>query len=210
MPLDFPNNPTNGQTYTDSNITWQYDGEKWNILISGGPTYETTLPSGAANGREIYYAADATNSIIWHLRYRSAANNSSGAWEFVGGSPLSNTVETYQETAATHSTYQDLATVGPSVTVPRKGNYLVTGMADTRRASTGDFAAVTVKIGNDAASDNNILIQNSTGTPNSAAGHKIITVGSDSTVLKLQYRSFSNNVSGYQYRRLFVTPIFIY
>jgi hypothetical protein len=50
------------------------------------PTYETSLPSSPVDGQEIYYAADATNGVIWHLRYRSASS-SSYKWEFVGGSP---------------------------------------------------------------------------------------------------------------------------
>lgn len=29
MAIDFPNSPTNGQTYTVGSFTWQYDGEKW-------------------------------------------------------------------------------------------------------------------------------------------------------------------------------------
>ena len=47
-------------------------------------TYVTTLPSSPADGREVYFAANATDSIIWHLRWRTAAS----AWEFVGGSKL--------------------------------------------------------------------------------------------------------------------------
>lgn len=34
MPLDFPNSPTNGQTYTSGNRTWTYDGMKWSINSS--------------------------------------------------------------------------------------------------------------------------------------------------------------------------------
>lgn len=29
MPIDFPNTPSNGQTYTQGSRTWKYDGEKW-------------------------------------------------------------------------------------------------------------------------------------------------------------------------------------
>ena len=29
MPIDFPNTPTTGATYTSGNRTWQYDGAKW-------------------------------------------------------------------------------------------------------------------------------------------------------------------------------------
>lgn len=32
MAIDFPNSPTTGQTYTQGNRTWRYDGEKWSVL----------------------------------------------------------------------------------------------------------------------------------------------------------------------------------
>lgn len=35
MPIDFPNSPTNGQTFTEGVRTWQYDGSKWNQLNYG-------------------------------------------------------------------------------------------------------------------------------------------------------------------------------
>ena len=32
MSLNFPNSPTNGDTYVSNNTTWQYDGTAWNIV----------------------------------------------------------------------------------------------------------------------------------------------------------------------------------
>lgn len=32
MAFDFPNNPTNGQVFTQGSRSWRYDGEKWVIL----------------------------------------------------------------------------------------------------------------------------------------------------------------------------------
>lgn len=43
MPLDFPNSPANGATYASGGITWQYDGEKWNIIGSGTDPVAGTL-----------------------------------------------------------------------------------------------------------------------------------------------------------------------
>lgn len=34
MALNFPNNPTNGSTYTSAGTTWQYDGTVWNVVES--------------------------------------------------------------------------------------------------------------------------------------------------------------------------------
>lgn len=35
MAIDFPNSPTNGQTFTSGVRTWQYDGFKWQMLNYG-------------------------------------------------------------------------------------------------------------------------------------------------------------------------------
>lgn len=51
------------------------------------PPLVTALPGGAVDGQEIYYLADATNGVIWHLRYR-LGSGSPYKWEFLGGPPL--------------------------------------------------------------------------------------------------------------------------
>jgi len=42
------------------------------------------------SGDEVFYAADSTNGILWHLRYRSGADggNTTYPWEYVGGPQL--------------------------------------------------------------------------------------------------------------------------
>ena len=102
-----------------------------------GPTYETSLPGSPVDGQEIYYAADTTNGVIWHLRYRSAGGTYK--WEFIGGSALTSYIDTNQTTSS--STYGDLATAGPSITVPVNGEYEITYQAtiynDSSASSTG-------------------------------------------------------------------------
>ena len=138
MPLDFPNSPSVGASYSSSGITWTYDGEKWNIAASGGPSYVTSLPASPIDGQEIYYGADATNGIIWHLRYRSASS-SSYKWEYIGGSALTSYVDTNEGRSS--NTFGDLATVGPSITLPVNGNYEIvfasTFYNDSNTNSTG-------------------------------------------------------------------------
>ena len=49
MAIDFPNSPTNGQTYVVGSFTWQYDGEKWisaNGIALDGLTDVTVHHSG--------------------------------------------------------------------------------------------------------------------------------------------------------------------
>lgn len=86
------------------------------------PTYVTSLPSSPVDGQEVYYAADATNGVIWHLRYR-AASSSSYKWEFIGGPPLTDYIATDQST--TSGTFTDLATAGPTITLALAGDYVI-------------------------------------------------------------------------------------
>lgn len=85
----------------------------------------TSLPSAPIDGQEIRYVADATNGIIWNLRYR-AASSSSYKWEFIGGSQLASTVGSGTGgTPWTSTSYPSPITSGnPGViTLPLPGDY---------------------------------------------------------------------------------------
>jgi hypothetical protein len=58
----------------------------WTLTLNRATTLASsgTYTVAPQDGDEVYYAADATNGVIWHLRYR-AASSSSYKWEFVGG-----------------------------------------------------------------------------------------------------------------------------
>lgn len=47
MPIDFPNSPTNGQTYTDGGVTWEYSStnKSWTMTTFGDP--------GVSNGTDL-------------------------------------------------------------------------------------------------------------------------------------------------------------
>jgi len=83
----------------------------------------TTLPPTPIDGQEIRFLADATNGVVWNLRYR-AASSSAYKWELIGGSPLYAEVMALETVNST--TYVDLATVGPAVALPLAGDYMVT------------------------------------------------------------------------------------
>lgn len=55
-----------------------------------GPPLVTTLPTtNLYDGQEVQLLVDATNSVIWRLRYRAdPAVPVTSKWEFVGGPPL--------------------------------------------------------------------------------------------------------------------------
>ena len=75
--------------------------------------------TGLEDGDEVYLEVDAANGVMWHLRYVAA--ETTYKWRFLGGPSLVSRVDT-QETI-TSSTYADAATVGPTITLPRGGDY---------------------------------------------------------------------------------------
>lgn len=107
-----------GQLYqaTDNGGLYR-NGSSWTTIK---PPLVSSLPGSPADGDEVYYVADATNGVVWHLRYRSAASGSY-KWEYVGGGPLQHYIATAENTTST--SYANLTTVGPQVTVPLAGDY---------------------------------------------------------------------------------------
>jgi hypothetical protein len=60
MAINFPDSPTTGQSFTVDNVTWVYDGVKWEG--SGSATTVTNLTGGAA-GR-VAFQSDASTTAF--------------------------------------------------------------------------------------------------------------------------------------------------
>lgn len=85
----------------------------------------SVLPATPVDGQEVYFLANATDGVVWHLRWRTAG----GFWECVGGPPLCtppiNDANTTGAGAAWSNQLGDGAgAVG--ITVPLPGDYFVT------------------------------------------------------------------------------------
>lgn len=135
-----------------------------NAVLAVVPTLVTSLPGSPADGQEVFYVADATNGVTWHLRYRSASA-STYKWEFVGGSELIAEVSASETT--TSGAYTNLATVGPEIIAPLAGDYLlgISGLL-TPANFAGSQAFMSVQIGGAAAQDVDSI---SSTTPAAAA-----------------------------------------
>lgn len=116
--------------------------------VSNAAAYVTSLPSSPYDGQTVVYAADATNGVMWTLRYR-AASSSSYKWEVVGGTVLSSEVTTYHSTSST--TFTDLTTSGPSVTLPLAGDYIVSIGMLAYSDTTAGYYVMSYAIGGTAA-----------------------------------------------------------
>lgn len=161
---------------------------------SGGvPTYETSLPSPAVDGQEIYYRADSTNGVIWHLRFRNAFNggNATYPWEFIGGSKLESVDRNTRTTTA--ATLQDL-TGQPSITVPLKGFYEAFTSFYGSHASAGNFIIQAVI--NNTSNEVEATSSTAAGYYVTPVGQKRIEVTTASHVVKIQNRVSNAGTQG--------------
>lgn len=102
----------------------------------------TALPSAPYDGQLIAYQADATNGMVWLLRYR-AASVSAYKWECVGGMPLMPT--TSGDMTNANSTFTAL-TGGPTFPVPLAGDYRI-GLFITLVLASASIAQASIFIG---------------------------------------------------------------
>jgi hypothetical protein len=114
------------------------------------PTFVTSLPSSPYDGQIIYYQVSASDGIIWQLRY-NASSSSSYKWEFIGGPPRLSTIGANENRAST--TYGDLATVGPSITVPLAGDYIITIGFTGNNGNANNIAYMSYQVGATSAID---------------------------------------------------------
>jgi hypothetical protein len=169
------------------------------------PSIVTALPTGADRylGREVYYKpSGAANSPVWHCVWDTALNGGSGAWAVMGG-PLYAEVMTSQTT--TSATYVDLATVGPSVTIPAAGIYDIRWELHLY-CVTGLWATASL---NAPGTTNNAdyVAQNDGPDNRSHSGGGVFTLTGSGTA-KLMYRvETAGNTGTFLRRRLWVTPI---
>jgi hypothetical protein len=96
-------------------------GSTGQVTAGQRATVSATPPGSPIDGDEWILPVDTTNGVMWRFRYR-AASGSTYKWEFIGGSPLNSDVGA--SVNSTSTTYADLAgSTGPTVTVPRGGDY---------------------------------------------------------------------------------------
>lgn len=114
LPYNFQDGP--GNTASGVQVMQQLAAMNAGIFMPVG----TTLPPAPVDGQDYFYVADAGNNIVWHMKWRAAASR----WVYVGGPPLYANVDANEAGTAT-AAYQDLATIGPTVTVPVAGDYMV-------------------------------------------------------------------------------------
>src|SRR4051794_17254127 len=134
----------------------------------------TSLPTSPIDGQVIYYAADATNGIIWQLRY-NASSLSPYKWEFVGGSDLMAKNEA--NLTANSATYADLSPP-VRIAVPLAGEYMA--QIFTRFASptvgTPTQDITMIPLGTETAVDNDAIYVPWITTNENGAKYNLISI----------------------------------
>lgn len=113
--------------------------------------YGTTLPASPVDGQEAILVDSLTNpSYQWRFRY-NAGSSSAYKWEFIGGAPWSATVAASETTGS--GIPADLTTVGPSLALPRAGDYIFTFGAEVSNSAAGNATKIAVTLSGAAYAD---------------------------------------------------------
>lgn len=156
-----------------------------------------------ADGDECYLIADAANGVVWHMRY-NAGSASAYKWEYLGGSFLA--VEVLTDEAVTNAAYSDFPTVGPSVTVPRAGDYEVEWGGSDAVAVAGAQGYIGVKRGAAGTTNNDAVGASDTGNRTGVSRRRVFAGLAASDTLKLQVTVNSGQIN-VSLRHLAVRPV---
>jgi hypothetical protein len=151
----------------------------------------SVLPSSPYDGQAVIFqtAAMLSDGIAWVFRYDSAGGTY--PWKLVGGGAWVEQVSTAETTTST--TYADLATVGPQITVPLVGQYIASyGCGQDFSVITANRVAFSaLSVAGSTPSDTNSVRSghpNATGLIQSVGTQDVITVSTANSVVKMQYR----------------------
>lgn len=207
-----PANLTGGHSASMADIQGPFTDLKTylNNRIAAIPTLVTNLPAGPVDGQEIYYLADATNGVVWHLRYR-AASASAYKWEFVGGGWMYSSFIGASGVSGTGSGFSDITGGnGPDITVPLAGDYDCDMWATGARASAGVVnlgIGISIGGGTQPAGDAQALGSSpGSGAAGTFALGTLLAGLSASTLLRMRYQYTVISDITYASRRFRVRP----
>jgi hypothetical protein len=168
----------------------------------------TTLPGSPTDG-QLAVLTDSTSSptYAWLFTWSATASK----WIFIGGSDAYLMVATSQ--SLTSASTSDLATDGPSITVPRAGDYMVRWGAQFSTASGAAYTSVALLCKNGTPISNESLGERVDGGSSSSSQigsnskTSRVTGLAASDVLKIRYQSDGTHSTNFSERFISVTPV---
>jgi hypothetical protein len=140
---------------SESNLS-QYQ-PPWGLVA---PALVAALPASPSDGQEVFYLADATAGIVWHLRYRAGSPNTH-KWEFLGGAEMFGTANLNPSASGfPNGTWWDsfsLTNGGPFITAPLAGVY----QCDFGARMWASVASISVQMGIFGASTTGVNVGSS-------------------------------------------------
>lgn len=153
----------------------------WTLTLNRATTAASsgTYTVAPSDKDEVYYLADSTNRVIWHLRY-NAGSSSAYKWEYIGGPPVT------KETASVSGNTNLQLTTGVAPAIPLAGDYdltlslnLYAERTTTTAANVGATATltwptkITGAINNSATS---VTINNASANPKSGGNDNFAAI----------------------------------
>jgi len=168
------------------------------------PPIGTVFPGSPFDGQEFVYNTGVIGRL-WRFRYQ-ADIPSAWKWVFQGGAALDSEVVTSEGTAST--TYVDLTTVGPSVTAPLTGEYLIEWDCQMQNATAGSAFKAAPKLGAAATSDNDCQSGFSPAANNNESlARELVRTLTAADVVKLQYAAITSGTVNAYRRHLSLLPV---
>ncbi len=171
-----------------------------------GVGYSTSLPSTPVDGQE-HILVDSLTAPTYQWRFRYNAGNSTAyKWEFIGGTPARILVDAQQSTT-TANTWLDLATVGPTFTVPRSGIYQAMAGARTSHTAAGTTNWIAIyNMRTAAGNGNSVVVPAATNLYPYAPSTELPTcIAADE--LRVRYHMSNAGTANWLYRWLEVCPV---
>ena len=163
--------------------------------------YGTSLPASPTDGQEAILVDSTSNpSYQWRFRY-NAGSSSAYKWEFIGGDPARSYVSYAESTTSTG--YVPLTTTGPSLTLPRAGEYGVRWGANTYNVTPGYSTQMGLFLN---GSYTNEAVFSSANYYNHVLKETILTAATAGFPLLVLYSVIGGGTGGWGERNMLVTP----
>jgi hypothetical protein len=213
---------SNGNGTDGDAMVWDGVNAKWvpaSTLAATRPRAPRVVTSAMSGGppsspldQDIWIAtAVDANGTRWHFQY-NAGSASASKWEYIGGAPLFALISAKETTAS--NVYTALTTAGPSITLPRAGDYDIETGAEVYapiNAGPGFFAVMSYDIGGTGAADIDwIASQNEVNQAQDVSNslmRKKRQTALAAVTLTAKYRSSSGTNSSFEKRWMAVTPV---